>query len=38
MSADPQAVSYVHGSSTTEATRLADQADTLAELLHHDTC
>jgi SAM-dependent methyltransferase len=28
---------YVHGYSTTEATRLGDQADTLAELLHHDT-
>lgn len=29
--------SYVHGYSASEATRLADQADTLAELLHHDT-
>ena len=29
--------SYVHGYSSTEATRLGDQADTLAELLHHDT-
>lgn len=29
--------SYVHGYSATEATRLSDQADTLAELLHHDT-
>jgi SAM-dependent methyltransferase len=29
--------SYVHGYSSTEATRLSDQADTLAELLHHDT-
>lgn len=28
---------YVHGYSETEATRLGDQADTLAELLHHDT-
>lgn len=28
---------YVHGYSPTEATRLGDQADTLAELLHHDT-
>jgi len=31
------ASSYVHGYSSTEATRLADQADTLADLLHHDT-
>jgi SAM-dependent methyltransferase len=31
------AVSYVHGYSASEATRLSDQADTLAELLHHDT-
>jgi SAM-dependent methyltransferase len=30
-------VSYVHGYSATEATRLGDQADTLADLLHHDT-
>jgi ubiquinone/menaquinone biosynthesis C-methylase UbiE len=29
--------SYVHGYSATEAARLGDQADTLAELLHHDT-
>jgi SAM-dependent methyltransferase len=29
--------SYVHGYSSSEATRLSDQADTLAELLHHDT-
>jgi ubiquinone/menaquinone biosynthesis C-methylase UbiE len=28
---------YVHGYSLREATRLADQADTLAELLHGDT-
>jgi SAM-dependent methyltransferase len=28
---------YVHGYTEVEATRLADQADTLAELLHHDT-
>ncbi|MHB8059617.1 MAG: methyltransferase domain-containing protein [Gaiellaceae bacterium] len=28
---------YVHGYSMREAARLADQADTLAELLHHDT-
>jgi SAM-dependent methyltransferase len=28
---------YVHGYSDSEATRLADQAETLAELLHHDT-
>lgn len=28
---------YVHGYSATEARRLGDQADTLAELLHHDT-
>jgi SAM-dependent methyltransferase len=28
---------YVHGYSTREADRLADQADTLCELLHHDT-
>jgi SAM-dependent methyltransferase len=32
---DPTA--YVHGYSAVEATRLADQAETLAELLHHDT-
>ena len=31
------AIRYVHGYSTTEATRLGDQADTLAELLHGDT-
>jgi len=29
---------YVHGYSSTEAGRLGDQAQTLAELLHHDTC
>ncbi len=29
--------SYVHGYSSTEAARLGDQADTLADLLHHDT-
>jgi SAM-dependent methyltransferase len=34
----PHPTSYVHGYSVTEATRLGDQADTLAELLHHDTC
>jgi SAM-dependent methyltransferase len=28
---------YVHGYTEAEATRLADQAGTLAELLHHDT-
>jgi len=28
---------YVHGYSAREAERLADQADTLSELLHHDT-
>lgn len=28
---------YVHGYSLRETARLADQADTLAELLHHDT-
>ena len=28
---------YVHGYSPVEATRLADQASTLVELLHHDT-
>ena len=28
---------YVHGYTEVEATRLADQAATLAELLHHDT-
>ena len=28
---------YVHGYSLREASRLADQADTLADLLHHDT-
>ncbi|OLF18804.1 methyltransferase domain-containing protein [Actinophytocola xanthii] len=31
------ATAYVHGYSATEARRLGDQADTLAELLHHDT-
>jgi len=36
--AQPQpSLSYVHGYSESEATRLGDQADTLAELLHHDT-
>jgi|SRR5208283_1767381 len=30
-------VQYVHGYSAREAERLADQADTLSELLHHDT-
>jgi SAM-dependent methyltransferase len=30
-------VRYVHGYSAREADRLADQADTLSELLHHDT-
>jgi len=30
-------LTYVHGYSESEATRLGDQADTLAELLHHDT-
>ena len=29
--------SYVHGYSRREAGRLSDQANTLAELLHHDT-
>ena len=29
--------SYVHGYEDRENRRLADQADTLAELLHHDT-
>jgi len=29
--------SYVHGYSVREAVRLSDQADTLSELLHHDT-
>jgi hypothetical protein len=28
---------YVHGYSPAEAARLADQGETLAELLHHDT-
>jgi ubiquinone/menaquinone biosynthesis C-methylase UbiE len=28
---------YVHGYTEVEATRLADQASTLADLLHHDT-
>lgn len=37
MSVAQPAGSYVHGYSPTEATRLSDQADTLAELLHHDT-
>lgn len=30
-------MSYVHGYNMREATRLADQANTLAALLHHDT-
>jgi cyclopropane fatty-acyl-phospholipid synthase-like methyltransferase len=30
-------VPYVHGYSVREADRLADQANTLSELLHHDT-
>ena len=30
-------VQYVHGYSAREADRLADQANTLSELLHHDT-
>ena len=29
---------YVHGYSLREAQRLADQATTLSDLLHHDTC
>jgi SAM-dependent methyltransferase len=37
MTGDTSGGSYVHGYSATEATRLGDQADTLAELLHHDT-
>jgi len=37
MTGDTGGDSYVHGYSATEATRLADQANTLAELLHHDT-
>ncbi|MBN2575507.1 MAG: methyltransferase domain-containing protein [Deltaproteobacteria bacterium] len=37
MTGDCGPVGYVHGYSPTEATRLADQAGTLAELLHHDT-
>ena len=37
MTSNPTVVSYVHGYGPTEATRLADQADTLVELLHHDT-
>jgi SAM-dependent methyltransferase len=37
MSGEAGPVAYVHGYSATEATRLGDQADTLAELLHHDT-
>jgi SAM-dependent methyltransferase len=32
-----QTARYVHGYSPIEAKRLGDQADTLAELLHHDT-
>lgn len=34
---EPASASYVHGYSEIEAARLGDQADTLAELLHHDT-
>ncbi|MGK5532713.1 methyltransferase domain-containing protein [Streptomyces sp. URMC 129] len=34
---EPAAAGYVHGYSEAEARRLADQADTLAELLHADT-
>jgi len=30
--------SYVHGYSVREAVRLSDQASTLSELLHYDTC
>jgi SAM-dependent methyltransferase len=37
MSGASKPESYVHGYGSAEATRLADQADTLAELLHHDT-
>jgi len=37
MTGDGNGDCYVHGYSASEATRLADQADTLAELLHHDT-
>jgi SAM-dependent methyltransferase len=37
MASNTDDVSYVHGYSAAEATRLGDQADTLAELLHHDT-
>jgi SAM-dependent methyltransferase len=37
MTGEPSSDAYVHGYSATEATRLSDQADTLAELLHHDT-
>lgn len=33
----PGEPSYIHGYSENEAVRLADQADVLAELLHHDT-
>ncbi len=29
---------YVHGYSESEASRLVDQSNTLARLLHHDTC
>jgi SAM-dependent methyltransferase len=35
--AQPQPERYVHGYSATEAQRLGDQANTLGELLHHDT-
>jgi hypothetical protein len=30
-------MSYVHGYDESESRRLADQASTLVELLHHDT-
>ncbi len=33
----PDPSTYVHGYSPSEKARLGDQADTLAELLHHDT-
>src|SRR5512135_2082986 len=32
-----QQAQYVHGYSSREADRLTDQANTLSELLHHDT-
>ena len=37
MSADASPAIYVHGYSAREATRLGDQAGTLADLLHRDT-